>query len=231
MQPRRRGRRPKTVRSTGPRPIPTRPTMAVILALVLAVCAAACAAPAPSTERPRPTTPDATIAPASGGPAGSTGLPSVDSVTTDRADDGEFDVSISVDKGSYAPDEPITAAARLVYLGPGATVTAFGSGSGLVTFDLQQLDGPLDPGGGATSDCRPYQLARNEPLDIPYAKSGGWSEEDPNAAWYAVFFNEPELRLPAGVWRLTARLEAATGTSCGDPWHRVEASVTFLVDG
>jgi hypothetical protein len=221
MQQRRARQRPRHVRR-----IPILFATLIVALGSLAGCGAgASPVPSPSPQAsPVPTV-------AEGGPAGSAGLPSATPVTTDRAQDGAFELSIAVDKGAYAPDEPITASARLTYIGPKATVTAFGSGSGLVIMDLQQLDGPLDPGGLATSDCRPYDLTRGVPLDIPYRKAGGWDAEDPNAAWYVGFFDDPQLRLPAGVWRLTAGLEAATGDGCGDPWHRLQASVTFVVGG
>jgi hypothetical protein len=217
-----------------------------ILAL-LAACAPAGPATAPPTALPGATAattatsgPGATPAPTD--PTGTATSPSeavpspspsgaIALVTGDEARDGDFRLTMEVGAATYPAGEPIVAGATLTYLGPSPTATAWGSGSGLVTIALEQLDGPLDPGGAGQDDCRGYDFVWGVPQVIPYEKSGGWSADDPNAAWYSTFFKDPVLRLPAGTWRLTARLDATIGDTCSADTgrHELATSVTFQV--
>ena len=55
-----------------------------------------------------------------------------------------------------------------------------------------------------TADCAKHDYARLAPVAIQFQKSGGYSADDPNAAFYRTYFADPVLRLPAGHWKLTA---------------------------
>lgn len=67
-----------------------------------------------------------------------------------------------------------------------------------------------------------------EPLTFPFAKSGVMTSFD--AAWYA----DPVLRLPVGIWRIRAVLDAETTNGaggCGGVPHRFEVdNVIQVVD-
>jgi hypothetical protein len=132
-------------------------------------------------------------------PAGPAGEP----VVVEGRGDG-FALSMRVGSNAVDAGGPIHVAAQLVWEGaePGASI--WGSGSGPVTFLLEQLDGDIALGGVMTADCGKHDFVRNVPLQVPYRKSGGFSAEDPNADFYRAFFADPVLRLPAGTWRITA---------------------------
>ena len=181
------------------------------LVLLLTVSCGGAAAPPPSLA-PSPPSPS---------PAGP---------ERDEAKDGSFRLTIESDRGSYRAGEAIDIAATLTYLGPRDMVVASGSGSGLVIFTIDQLDGTRDMGAVATTDCRRYQLRRGEAQRYAFTKSAAFSESDPHAGFWRSFLAEPELRLPVGRWRITAQGSFYTG-DCGDREHRLSASVTIDVVG
>jgi len=94
-----------------------------------------------------------------------------------------------------------------------------GSGSGFVFFSVTRLEDGLTSGEPAwTDDCVPHIVNPGEPVVVPFAKSGGWSEEDPNAAFLRTYFSEPELTLPSGTWRVDMTAAATLGEGCrGEP--------------
>ena len=55
-----------------------------------------------------------------------------------------------------------------------------------------------------TADCAQHDYTRGVPVPVPFRKSGGFSEDDPNADFYRVYFADPVLRLPSGRWRIGA---------------------------
>jgi hypothetical protein len=107
--------------------------------------------------------------------------------------------SDTVDAGA-----PIDISATLTWDGPAPRATVWGSGSGVVSFVIQQLDGTIAVGGAMTADCRAHDFDRLVPVTIPFAKSGGYSEDDPNADFYRTFYADPVLRLPSGRWKVSA---------------------------
>ncbi len=94
-----------------------------------------------------------------------------------------------------------------MWTGPKPQASIWGSGSGPVAFGLAQIDGDIVIAGARmTADCVSHEYARLVPVALPFRKSGGFSNDDPNAAFYKAFFADPVLRLPAGRWRVTASL-------------------------
>lgn len=160
--------------------------------------------------------------------AGCTLLPGAAGPVARDADES-FELVLRVASARYGANQPIDASATLSYLGPEAGIDLVGSGSGLISFSARQLDGRLDITGGQTADCAPYRLDRARPMEVPYAKSGGWSNDDPDAAFYKAFFADPVFRLPRGAWRISARA-GFTVEECGGVSHALGAEVTIVVE-
>lgn len=167
----------------------------------------------------------ALLAASCGGPAEVVGPPS------DVARDARFELRLSSPKGMWAAGESIELETTLLPLAPGSVV-ARGSGSGLVIFVFEQLDGPLDVGGGATADCATYELEGGVPFEVPMTKSGGWSEDDPNAPLLRAFLTDPLLRPPPGTWRISAMADFYED-ECGreHPHHELTATIVVRVGG
>lgn len=205
-----------------------------------AALVAACASPVPTPSSPSFPTPSQAVTPSpASAPSHSVAPQSsptpsalvVPLNATAEARDARFRLTLRIDRERYRAGEPIEAGATLTFLGPEAAITASGSGSGLVLIALEQLDGPLDPHGAGQDDCRPFDLRAGQPVEIHYVKSGGWDADGRDAAWYAAFFKDPTLRLPPGVWQLTAYLDAFIGEPCAidGERHQLQTAVTFQV--
>jgi hypothetical protein len=146
-----------------------------------------------------------------------------------RDADESFELVLRVGSTRYAVDAPIDASATLSYLGPEVGMDLVGSGSGLVSFSAKQLDGGLEMGGAQTANCQPYRLDRARPMEVPYTKFGGWSNDDPDAAFYRAFFADPGFRLPRGRWQISAGADFYVG-ECGGASHALGAEVTIVVE-
>lgn len=154
-------------------------------------------------------------------------VPSSGPIARAEASQGPYRLVFELEAAAFAVDEPIDGRAWLEVAG-GAPVELRASGSGLVLFELREIGGTRGMGGW-TADCRRYEVAgRTEPVAIK--KSGGYSTDDPDAAWYIGFFNDPLLRLPAGRWELTALADFTEG-ECGGPRVELRAPITITVGG
>jgi hypothetical protein len=148
-----------------------------------------------------------------------------------RARDARFELVLRLPRLTWAAGEPIETEARLTYLGPADRIEISGSGSGLVLFGLESVEGPVRLLGAATADCVPRTIERNVPVVVPYRKSGGFSDDDPNAAWYRAFFADPLLRLSAGSWRLSATADGYLGRGCEGRRYHLLVVAELRVEG
>ncbi|MDQ3554736.1 MAG: hypothetical protein M3395_10070 [Chloroflexota bacterium] len=159
--------------------------------------------------------------------AAASASPKVSQRTLGEGSDEKFKLTIRVDRGRYGVDEPIEIATTLSYLGDEpATVTS--SGGGLVSFHIVQLDGPVDVEAVRTADCMQYEYRPGDRESVEYQKSGGYSADDPMADFWRRFFADPELRLPAGEYRIIATADYGA-PECGEE-RTIQASVVIVVE-
>ena len=127
--------------------------------------------------------------------------------------------------------EEITVVAELSHEQP-APVVVWGSGTGIVFFSVtREADGLSSGPSVSQGDCARYELPPGEPTVVPFAKSGGWSPEDPNADFLSTYFSEPELTLPAGTWRIDVTTSGTLGEGCtGEPLGHELALVVTVTD-
>lgn len=169
-------------------------------AIVLAVLLAACSGPTPS--------------------------PTVSSATAEKVE-GPFRLVFTLPRTTWSSGESIEGQSQLSLLA-GAPVTLGGSGSGVLGFGFAEVGGRRQMGPAMTADCRSYRIAADEPIVSPIAKSGGFSTDGPDAAFYRAFFADPLIHLPAGEWDITAVAEFAE-RDCGGPQHTLEATIRVRV--
>ena len=121
-------------------------------------------------------------------------------------------LSVTAEPAVVRAGAPIEVEAVVTNDGAGPIVLS-GSGSGLVFFSVTRVDDGLTSGPpGMTLDCVQHVMAPGEPNVVPFSKSGGWSDDDPNAAFLRIYFAEPELTLPSGTWRIDVTTAADRGT-------------------
>ena len=118
--------------------------------------------------------------------------------------DSVFKLTIRTDKDEYAADEAVSCYAALEYVGGADSITIY-SGDPLVYFTIK---GGKFTGDYAISDIlKSTTLKKNEPVRFDFAKSGGYSADDEDAAFWESWYAEPELKLPAGEYTISATVE------------------------
>ncbi len=126
---------------------------------------------------------------------------------------GPFRLELSLPKTVWSVGEAIEGEAILsLASGPGRDLG--GSGSGLLLFGFEEIGGKRLIQPAMSSDCAGYRLEPDTPMRSPLQKSGGWSADDPDAAFYQAFFADPLIRLPPGEWRVSAIATFINGFGC-----------------
>lgn len=144
---------------------------------------------------------------------------------------GPFRLRLSAPRSTYRAHELIEGiTAELTYDGGSQVVAVVGTGQLIYGFSTEMLDGPYATGAGVDEPCVPDHITRGEPIVQPYEKSGGYDPDRPYADFYDAFFADPELRLPAGTWRITAYSEFYLG-ECGGESVELKASIVLDVLG
>jgi hypothetical protein len=172
---------------------------------LLALALAGCASPPPSSEPSSPSSRPSQPA--------SSGSPDAEASGIERsAAAADLELVIRSPQQTWTAGDPIELTADLTYVGAAGSLDVAGSGSGLVGFSLEQVDGDLDVSGISTADCRPYVLTRDEPISSSYRKSGGVSPGDPGSAAIRAFLADPIFRLPAGSFIVRATFTGYLGS-------------------
>ena len=122
-----------------------------------------------------------------------------------RAEDRDsgFLLAISTPHLVWGANQPIAVSAELSYLGP-KSVAVSGAGPGPhVRFEVIGLTGTRRMDAAWRLACVTWQMT-NVPLGVPFNKSVAYSPDEPDAAFYQAYFDDPEFRLPAGRWQVSA---------------------------
>ena len=141
--------------------------------------------------------------------------------------DDLFELQISTQKGTFAPDEAIEIHVQVTYIGAAATIDMWSSDPP-VTYEVEQLDGPHAAYGGASDVCQKTVMFHDTAQDFAFNKSIGFSADDPDLPWIKAYLADPDVHLTTGTWRLSANLEASVG-ACGGKLHRLGASIVIAV--
>jgi hypothetical protein len=182
---------------------------AAAAALILAACSVTpTPTPLGSETQPGPTTPELAAGSVSG---------------------HGMTLSVTAEPAVVTAGQPIEVEAVVTNDGADPIVLS-GSGSGIVFFSVTRLEDGLTLGDSLrTMDCAPHVI--REPIVVPFAKSGGWSEDDPNADFLRAYFADPELRLPSGTWRIDITVLANIGQGCtGLPVDLALARIVTVTD-
>ena len=148
----------------------------------------------------------------------------------DDTQEGPIQLTLTSPHRQYGAGEPIEVIARLGYWGDRPSVTTYGSSSfGPVAFWLRQLEGDVLLGPGGTADClEQVMLRQNEPIELPFSKSGlGLSDAD--GEFWQAWRSDPVLRLPAGTWEISAMTEFSFAMDCSVAGPTLRPSITIVV--
>lgn len=118
------------------------------------------------------------------------------------AEKNGFELTLYADKDTYTADEEIHIRATLEYKGLTDTITIW-HGDPYLTFSLS--DGKdFQTGGLVLTILTSTKLNKGYLYEFSYRKSGGYSENDPDADFWRAFYQEKALKLPAGTYKVSA---------------------------
>ena len=135
--------------------------------------------------------------------------------------ENDFSLKFHADNSVYSTDEAIKIWATLEYVGDENSVTIW-HGDPYIVFSI------TDGADFYISDfihdiLTSTVLEKGEQYRFDYVKSGGWDTEGPDADFWENFFQEEELKLPAGTYTISVDgefylsediLSAEKGPSC-----------------
>jgi hypothetical protein len=132
--------------------------------------------------------------------------------------EGGITLSATAEPAVVPAGQPIEVEAVLTHDRPEPLIVS-GSGSGIVFFSVTRIEDGLTSGPPAMEgDCARHELPPGEPMVVPFAKSGGFSADDPDAGFLRVYLADPELTLPQGTWRIDVSTVGNLGDECtGEP--------------
>lgn len=142
------------------------------------------------------------------------------------ARDASFGLTLSTPQGTYRPGERIEPVASVTYLGPKAIETIYHA-SEPIHFMIAEVGGQRSMGGAFDMPCLSTALANGASVTTAFVKSG-MPTDDPTVGFDLAWYQDRELRLPPGVWRVIARLDISTG-DCGGPAHPLTAENVIRV--
>lgn len=112
-----------------------------------------------------------------------------------------FEIRLYSDKETYTTDEAIRIWATLEYQGEGETVTVW-HGTPMISFSITD-GGDFQTGGMVGTILTGTELNKGEVYRFDYAKSGAYSEDGPDADFWREFYQEEDLKLPAGTYTVS----------------------------
>ena len=141
---------------------------------------------------------------------------------------GRYQLVFELSRSDWRTTDSITGLATLSLLGSGGE--DFGaSGQGPIGFGFDEVGGSRHIGPVWTADCRYDRLVAGQPRTSQITKSGGFTAEDPNVAFYRSFFADPLVHLPAGDWTITAVASFVEGAGCSGASYTLNAAVQVHV--
>jgi hypothetical protein len=141
--------------------------------------------------------------------------------------DLSFALTVALDRPTYRAGQAIQVTTAYTYLGPKGGERVFHASSP-VGFRIEEIGGRRGMEGGMDMPCLSTDVTAGQPVAVGFFKSGGISQE-PGVGFDLAWFQDPVLSLPAGQWRIIARLDANLG-DCGGESHALETSIDIRVE-
>jgi hypothetical protein len=111
----------------------------------------------------------------------------------------------------------------------GASADIGGSAGGVMAFEYVSADGLHDVRPVLDLACRAYRLVAGVPMVEKLGHSGGFSPDQPDFDFLSAFLTAPDVRLPAGDWKITAIASFVEASDCSGADRTIPATVTVHV--
>jgi hypothetical protein len=118
------------------------------------------------------------------------------------ASDENFLVKTYIEKLQFKEVEEISLYSTIEYIGENGSIDIW---SGEPYFHhMIYKDGEVFSGGSTLHILQKTELKKGEIYTIPFSKSGGFSEDDPDAEFWRDFYSEKALKLPSGEYTFSS---------------------------
>jgi len=142
--------------------------------------------------------------------------------------DDQFEMKLNITKTNFKVGEPIVYSASLTYIGNSESILIWG-GSTYIIFSV--TDGrKIKMEGANTAELTATKLKRGETQEFPFFKSGGYSNNDPDARFWKKFHTEEDLILPAGIYLIAAGSQFSLTEQVLDSQYNGEVHTTITVE-
>ncbi len=146
-------------------------------------------------------------------------------VASDTA--GNVKLSLVLSKTTVKAGEPIECYAELSYTGKKKGVTVYGEPKPYFSIS----GGKFSKGQGMMMlDVLATQILKAEPVRFPFNKSGAYSEQDPNAAFWKAYFSEPKLLLEPGEYEITTGYSYTLDEDYAGKEYKMQATTKITVE-
>ncbi|MGO4543441.1 hypothetical protein AB4Z29_01395 [Paenibacillus sp. 2TAB23] len=138
-----------------------------------------------------------------------------------------FEMTLNIEKTAFAKGEPIECSVSMTYVGAQDSITIWGPSSYIVFY---LTDGQrIEMEGANTTELSPTVLKKGEKHLFPFQKSGGYSNDDPNASFWRSFYEEKDLLLPSGTYLIAANADFSLDEKVVDSYYRGSVHATITV--
>lgn len=142
--------------------------------------------------------------------------------------DGPYILELVLPHLDWKADDPILGSAILSF-GGSAPATIYGAGASVIAFGYAEVGGTRRVDPAWTADCGIHPLDPATPINQPLSKSGGFSNDDPNAAFLREFLAGPDVRLPSGTWDITADADFSDQALCAGSKRSMKTTLRITV--
>jgi len=116
--------------------------------------------------------------------------------------DGLFKVTLFIEDGVHTSKKHIDIFSTIEYVGNDDSIKIW---HGLPYFNYTIFDGEHYYSEGITETILTHTvLKKGQVYTKPFSKSGGWSNNDPDAEYWESYYMDKELKLPPGKYTLVA---------------------------
>ncbi len=137
-------------------------------------------------------------------------------------------LTLELPRATWKADEPITGVATLALV-QGSGVDLGGPAGGPIGFEFASLDGAHRIQPIHDDACAAYRLEPGKAITSPVGKSGAFYPEQPDFAFNKAFLTGPDVRLPAGDWKMTAVASFIEGPGCTGLSRTIRATIQVHV--